>query len=49
MISNDEFIEVLQAVLADGARARHLKPVVHTDQKLEPVQEKDGASSRLAG
>jgi hypothetical protein len=49
IVSNAEHIEVLQEALADVARARHLKPVVHTDQKLEPVQEKDGASSRLAG
>jgi hypothetical protein len=49
IVSNSDHIEFLEGVLADVARSRHAQPVVNTDQELELVQEKDGASSRLAG
>lgn len=39
--SNADHIEVLEAVLCGIAEPRHLRPIVHTDQELEIVGEKD--------
>jgi hypothetical protein len=39
--SNADHIEVLEAVLCGIAESRHLRPIVHTDQELEIVGEKD--------
>jgi L-fucose mutarotase/ribose pyranase (RbsD/FucU family) len=41
IVSNADHVDVLEEVLAAVVGTKHLRPVVHTDQELELVEEED--------